>query len=206
MFKKLGEVEVSIWITLAALIVLAVVLMKQKKWSTRMLVTASICIALGFVLSCIRLYRMPQGGSITAFSMLPVMFFAYLFGPVPGLFAGAVYGLLQLVQGFYAAHPAALILDYILAYTALGLAGFFPKHFWMGISAAAIGRLVFHVLSGILFFADATPEGQTAFGYSFGYNATYILPEAALCILVIILPPVKKALARLRIQTVGLKR
>ena len=102
MFKKLGELTPASWIAIGALVALGAVLLvvsgKRDKWSPAMLAFAALSIALSFLLSNIRLYRMPQGGSVTPASMLPLMLFAYAFGVAPGLLAGLAYGLLQLVQ------------------------------------------------------------------------------------------------------------
>ena len=102
MFSKLAEISVSTWIALAALAALGAVLLVVGKgkgrWNASTLAFAALAIALSFLLSNIRLFRMPQGGSITPASMLPLMLFAYAFGVVPGLLAGLAYGVLQFLQ------------------------------------------------------------------------------------------------------------
>ncbi|MDP2892529.1 MAG: energy-coupled thiamine transporter ThiT [Bacillota bacterium] len=100
---------------------------KSQKFSIplRALVTCAMLVALGFALSWIKFFHMPQGGSITLFSMIPVMLAGYMFGIVPGLLSGLAYGLLQMLQDFYVVHPVQLILDYILAFTVLGLTALF---------------------------------------------------------------------------------
>ena len=127
-FAKLGEVSPTIWGILAALVVLALVVtlmgVKKTKWTAQVLANAALCVALSFVLSYIRLYKMPQGGSITLASMLPIFLFAYAYGTAPGMFVGLAYGFLQWMQdGFYMLTPVEGVLDYLLAYTLLGLCG-----------------------------------------------------------------------------------
>jgi thiamine transporter len=94
-----------------------------------------------------------------------------------------------------------MILDYPLAFGALGLAGFFAnkKHgLQIGYIVAVFGRYVFAVISGVVFFGAYAPEGTPAIVYSLTYNATYIVPEAIATLIVISLPPVAKALAQVK--------
>ena len=151
LLKKLAKLEgTELWmfigaiVAVAALIAVLAVLNKKhvnaaptvekkgKKLTTRMLVQGALCIALAFVLSYIKLFSMPMGGSITLFSMLPIFVFAWMYGPAAGLLAGFAYSLLQVVQGAYVVHPVQFVLDYFLSFTVLGLAGFFPKSLALG--------------------------------------------------------------------------
>ena len=97
--SKFGKTPLEAWITFAALLAMGVVLLvitrSSKKWNTRMLAFGALSIALSFVLSCIRLFRMPNGGSVTPASMLPIMLFSAAYGIGPGFMAGIVYGVLQ---------------------------------------------------------------------------------------------------------------
>ncbi len=206
MFKKFLEFTPSVWIALIALIMLGVVLLavrkQSKHMSTRMLAYAALCIALSFVLSYIRLYRMPQGGSITPASMLPLIAFAYLYGTGPGMLAGLAYGLLQMLQDPWIVHPVQAILDYPLAYAMMGLAGFahrlpVRKGLIVGVCLATVGRFVCAVLSGVVFFGSSTPVGQNALLYSMGYNLSYLGPDALVCALVCLIPGMGKAIERL---------
>ena len=101
--KKLVETPLTVWIAILVLAALGVILLvvtsPSRNWNAQMLSFAALSIALSFVLSCIRLYRMPQGGSVTPASMLPLMLFSAAFGVGPGLLAGLVYGILQYLQG-----------------------------------------------------------------------------------------------------------
>ena len=128
---KLDEISVTNWILLGVLIVLAVVLMlfarKKQQWNAKMLASAAICIALSFVLSYIRLFKLPQGGSVTPASLLPIIAFAYAYGAVPGLLVGFAYGLLQMIQDPYIVGVVQALLDYPLAFGCIALAGIARK-------------------------------------------------------------------------------
>ena len=198
MVEKFSEVTPQSWIVLGVLVVLGVILLAihgtARKWSARMIAFGGLCIALSYILSCIRLYRMPQGGSVTPGSMLPLMLFAAAFGVGPGLLAGAVYGLLQYLQGGWFLNIWQFLLDYVLAYAALGITGL-AKH-WKGkwglyaaMLIAAVCRAVSATLAGILFW-------ETAPWASLVYNGTYLIPETVICIVLAILvaPPVMKTM------------
>ncbi|MBO6307657.1 MAG: energy-coupled thiamine transporter ThiT, partial [Oribacterium sp.] len=106
------------WGTLVACIIAGIIIFfvsrSRKSWNTRMLANAALCIALSFILSCIRLYNLPQGGAITLASMLPLFLFSYVYGVAPGFLVGAGYGMLLFIQDAYFVHPVELILDYPL--------------------------------------------------------------------------------------------
>ena len=129
--EKFGETPLTAWIAFGTLILLGIVLRvvigSAKKWDPRMISYGALSIALSFVLSLIRLFRMPSGGSVTPGSMLPIMLFAASYGIGPGMLAGLVYGLLQYLQGGWFLNPWQFILDYPLAFAMLGLAGLY-KH------------------------------------------------------------------------------
>ena len=104
-FSEVSDISIQSWACMIGLIAAALLLSrvfsKKKRINTRTLTYGSICIALSFILSYIKFYHWPQGGSITAGSMLPLIIFAFIFGPVPGILAGMVYGMLQLIQDPY---------------------------------------------------------------------------------------------------------
>ena len=203
MFEKFAEISPLVWGILAALLLLSVIgilLTRSKKmWNTRMLVYGALCLALSFVLSYIRLFHMPQGGSVTPASMLPIMLYAYAFGPVPGLLVGAANGLLQLLQDMYVVHPLQLVLDYPLAYAMIGLAGCFrkQKNLWAGVLLGGFARWLCAVISGTVFFAEYAPEGQPALLYSMGYNGAYMGVDTAICLVISLVPPLKHQLDRI---------
>ena len=198
MFKKLAEVAPTTWIAIATLVALAVILIavsrKQQKWTAKMIASGALAIALSFVLSCIRLYRMPTGGSVTLGSMLPLMLFAVSYGVGPGLLAGLAYGLLQYLQGGWWLNVWQFILDYLLAFAALGLAGIAhnkgDKWMYIGIPAAALGRAVSAILAGLMWVAGSAPEdlviGSTQLSspllFSIVYIGAYLVPDTIICL------------------------
>ena len=98
-----------------------------------------------------------------------------------------------------------MLLDYPLAFGALGLAGFFNKKKWglqIGYIVGVIGRFVFATISGVVFFAAYAPEGMSPLAYSAGYQASYLVPEAIITLIIICIPPVSHALAEVRKRAV----
>jgi len=182
---KLAEASVWEWLAAAALLAFGIMMLmlsrKQVKWTTKMLAHAAMCLALSFVLSYVRLFRMSGGGSVTPGSMLPVMLFGASYGLVPGLLVGFAYSLLQILQGAEAAGLMGLLLDYILAFSALGLTGLakrLPKQWglYAAMIVALVGRLACSVLSGVIVW------GTPLWG-SITYNLGYMLPEMVICLL-----------------------
>lgn len=172
--------------------------------TTRRLAFCAMAIALGTVLSNIKLFKFPTGGSITLLSMLVVCLPGYFFGPGAGILTGIAYGVLQLLIDPYVLYPMQLVVDYLLAFGALGLSGLFSNArngLIKGYIAAVLGRFVFAVISGWVFFGEYAWEGWNPLPYSLAYNATYIFSEAAITIAILFLPPVRKALLRVKKMT-----
>ena len=191
------------------LIVLALVLSgRQLKGRnvTRQLVFSAMAMALATVLSELRLWKMPMGGSVTPCSMLCVCLIGFWFGPAAGLMTGMAHGFLQLILNPMIYSIPQMLIDYPLAFGALGLSGCFwnvKNGLLKGYILGIVGRFVFAVMSGFLFFADYAPENMNPFVYSVLYNGGYIFAEAALTIVIIMLPPVKKALASVKKLALG---
>lgn len=168
------------------------------KNTTRQLVYCAAAIALATVTSMIKLFSLPMGGAVTLLSMFFIALIGYWYGPVTGLITGIAYGLLQFIIEPYFLTLPQVIVDYPLAFGALGLSGFFYKSkngLAIGYIVGVIGRFFFTFLSGMLFFgAYAADYGMSAFVYSFTYNGSYLFAEALITLLLIQLPPVKKAL------------
>jgi thiamine transporter len=146
---------------------------------TRILVEGAVAAALSLALSYLKLFTMPQGGSITL-EMAPLLTFALLRGPRAGIAAGAVSGLLQALFGGYVVHPAQALLDYPLAFGALGLAGLLPGRPLAGCLLGGSLRLLCHVLSGVIFFASFAPKGTNVWIYSLAYNGSFLVPSLIL--------------------------
>ena len=168
--------------------------MKNKtKFDSRCIALAGITVALSFALSYIKMFSMPQGGSVTLASLLPVMLFAYVYGPKKGIFVGFIYGALQAMQDPYLIHPAQFLLDYPVAFAAVGLAGVFKKitrldklpqvKFGLGAILAGAFRFISHVFSGVFAFGVDAPTGQNVWAYSTAYNS-YVFIDIAIVIAV----------------------
>jgi len=153
--------------------------MENKK--VRILVEASLAAALALALSYLRIWQMPQGGSVTL-ENVPILIFALRWGLKAGTGAGAVAGLLQLILGGYVVHPLQALLDYPLAFGVLGLAAAVPRPIWFGLTLGTFLRFACHVLSGVIFFASFAPEGTNVWFYSVAYNGSYMIPNLILSI------------------------
>ena len=208
MFADLLELKwytVAVILSLIALCIILYLAARKTRWDSRRIANAAMCIAIAFILSCIKLYRMPQGGSITPASMLPIIAFAVACGPLQGAIAGCAYGLISLIQDPYVIHPVQMLVDYPLASGALALGGlvcFLPlkKEFKLPLAVllGGIGRYAMAVLSGTVFFAEYAPAGQSALIYSLGYNVAYLGPDIAICMLIAFLPGISRIVDLIR--------
>ena len=186
-------------ILMVAALVIPIVLSRKnsKKMSAKQLTFCAVAMALALVTSFIKVASLPMGGSITLFSMFFMCFIGYLYGPKIGIMTGVAYGILQLIIEPYIYAPLQVLLDYPLAFGALGLSRFFSKKKFgltTGVIVGILGRYICHVISGYVFFASYAPEGMNPMIYTLGYNATYIVPELIATVIVVSLPPVMKAL------------
>ncbi len=193
-FKDFGEFPAWAWIVVAVLLVGGVIAYRSLKgghktvWNTKMMAMGAVCIALSSVLSMIKIWKMPQGGSITAASMLPLMLFSYVYGMGPGCLVGALYGVLQFIIEPYFLSVPQMLLDYPIAFGMMGLAGLFSKMddenlgLTVGVVLASVGRFVAAVLSGVIFFAEYAGD-QNPWVYSIVYNGSYMLPECIICVI-----------------------
>lgn len=167
---------------------------KKEKTKLYALTECAIMVALSFVLSLVKVWEMPFGGSITLLSMLPICVAALRHGPVFGLSAAFVYSLTQaFVSGAagWGLTPTVLVvcylLDYILAFTVLGLVGFARKKGNLAktfcVVAVCFLRFLCHYLSGVTIWATSIPDGfieqfgANPYLYSLLYNGGYMLPE-----------------------------
>lgn len=166
-----------------------------RKGHTALIVEAALSVALAAVLGQLKLWEMPQGGSVSL-GMLPLLIFALRRGVGWGVAAGLVYGLVDLLFNPIVVHPAQLVLDYPAAWALLGLAGMVSSAYrnaagsgragrslviaTAGIAVGAAGRYVSHLVSGAIFFGAYAPSGQNVWLYSAIYN-TYVPVAAAAC-------------------------
>ena len=169
----------------------------MKRNQVRIMTEIGMAVALAVIFNFIPLWRMPQGGSVSL-EILPILIIALRWGVRPGMMAGVVYGLVQLAFGPFIIHPAQLVLDYPLAYMLVGLAGIFSNKInlktkvstygclLLAVLTGGLGRFISHFLSGVIFFAQYAPEGQSPWVYSAIYNISYLLPSLLLSYIIII--------------------
>ncbi|MDO4312500.1 MAG: energy-coupled thiamine transporter ThiT [Eubacteriales bacterium] len=177
---------------------------KKKKTSTRQLVYCAVAIALAFVTSYMKVLTLPWGGSVTLCSMLFIVLVANWYGVQTGILVGLSYGLLQFIQEPFVLSFFQVCCDYVLAFAALGIAGFFAKSkhgLLKGYIAAVFARGVFHSLGGYLYWMDYMPESfpqSLKSIYPIAYNYSYLLAEAVITIIIISVPAVAKGLRRVK--------
>jgi thiamine transporter len=177
----------------------------MKLKSTRILVECAMMIAMATALSFIKLFNLPQGGSVTCASMMPLILVSYRHGIKWGVMTGFVYSLLQMLIQFYAppantalAFFGVVLLDYVVAYTVLGTAVIFGKPLKSRAASVVLGsvtvsfiRFLCSFFSGIFIWGSYAPEGTPVWIYSLTYNGSYMLPEMIITAVVsVILIPV----------------
>ena len=155
--------------------------MSSSYTKTRIMVECALMIALGTILANIKIYELPNGGSITLFSMVPFILVSFRHGVKWGLFTGFVNSLLQMLLGFYAPPAPGLLplvgmilLDYVLAFSFLGLA------------CVCVLRFLCSFLSGVLIWGNLS-DGLPAWIYSLTYNGSYMLPEGIMTTIAVVL-------------------
>ena len=173
----------------------------------RALTEGAIMVSLAFVLSFVKLYELPNGGSLTP-AMFPILLYALRFGLGRGLLAGFVFGALQLIfDGAYAWGWQSMILDYLLAFAPLGLAGLFRGKAWGIFPGTVIGclaRFAVHYVSGVTIYRIIEPTAVPGLGtydnaslYSLVYNGSYMIPNMLLAMLLaaVLYVPMKRYFA-----------
>lgn len=156
---------------------------KRKMSDTRSIVYGAISIALSFALSYAKLFKLPQGGSVTFASLLPLMVYCCMFGTRRGLVVCTIYGVLQALQDPFIIHPMQFLLDYPLAFGLIGVSGIFMEKgvfkekkivaFLLGGIIAVVLRYACHVCSGVFALADYADLDKygSAIVYSMAYNS-----------------------------------
>ena len=165
----------------------------MKRTKTRALVEGAILVAAAQVLSYLKLWRMPWGGSITL-AMIPIVLYAVRWGLGNGLLAGFILGVLQFtLDGGFALGWQSIIGDYLLAYTVLGLAGLMRGKrggVFTGTLIGGFARFLVSYIVGATIWAEYMPDeffGMTMHSpwfYSMLYNLAYMLPNIAVCLIV----------------------
>ena len=207
-FMSSAGISVTIVVCCAVLILMGGYFYKKRQFNARVLTCSALCIALSVLLSNVKMFQMPQGGTVTAFSMLFIVLVGYWFGPAAGILAGIAGGLLQLAIDPFVIHPWQLLLDYPLGFGALGIAGFFRNTMknntpgspsirfdglCIGYTAGALARWFMSFLSGFIFFAEYAGDMNPAI-YSAVYNMSYILPEIILTLVILFVPAFRRTI------------
>lgn len=176
----------------------------KKKMSAKQLVFCGMAIALAFLTSYLKIFQLPWGGSVTLCSMLFIVLVGNWYGVKTGVLVGLAYGLLQFLQEPYVLSFFQVCCDYILAFAALGVAGFFAKSshgLVKGYIAGVLARGAFHALGGYLYWMsympDTFPQSLKSI-YPIVYNYSYLLAEGILTVILLSVPAVAKGLQRIR--------
>ena len=161
--------------------------MSKGNFDTKVLAEMAIAIALATVLSYIKIFSMPYGGSVTLGSMVPILLIAFRRDVKVGVVTGVIYGFVQMFLDGWFYSPVGMFLDYPLAFGVLGLAGLFKKQPIIGVALGMIGRFISHFISGVVFFGMYAPEGMSPVAYSAAYNGGYMVPELVISAILIYL-------------------
>jgi thiamine transporter len=157
----------------------------------KLLAEVAVMVALAGALYLVKIFTLPQGGSVTLASMVPIFVLALRRGPKIGIVAGIIFGLVALVEDTSSGievivYPTQVILDYPLAFGLLGLAGFFRKIPLLGVATGVAARFCSHFVSGVLFFASYAPTGMSPYEYSAIYNGSFLLAEMAITAIIMV--------------------
>ena len=190
------------------------------KTKTQKLTLTAVLTALAIVLSFVKLWEMPLGGSITLGSMLPVMLVSIVLGVKWGLASGAVFATFQLVQALASANvfpycetgltlTVCVLFDYVVPFALIGLAGAFRgvsigrlqnAGAYLGIFLVCLIRFLSHFITGVAIWGQWAPDGMGKYLYSLLYNGGYMLPELGISLLLAVLiletPATKRLLSR----------
>ena len=199
---ELAAQPTSLFTLLAVLILIFGYLqMRRIRFTTSMLINVALMLALTIVLHQLRLFHMPQGGSVTLGAMVPLLFLTYRYGAGIGCLAGFVYGMINLMQDAFIVHPLQVLFDYPLPYMALAIAAAVPGRIYLGAALAFTARFLCHYISGVVFFGSYAPPDTSPYLYSLVFNATYLVPEAVICLLLLRILPVPRLLAAMDQRT-----
>lgn len=166
----------------------------MKRLNLLRIVEGGIFIALSMILDYIKIWKMPQGGSVTALAMLPLILYSQKWGIKNGLLASTTFGVLKfLLSGGFSLHPLSIVFDYLVGFGVLGFAGAFrgnKEKATLGTALAIFLRFVSVFISGAFVWYIYAPEGMNPYLYSFIYNVTYMGPELLLtCIVLYVIYP-----------------
>lgn len=173
------------------ILILAYINTKKIKLDTRLITRIGIALALATILKIFKLYHLPQGGSITLGSMMPILLMSFVHSPAIGYLTGFLYGIINLIIGPYILHPVQVLFDYPLPFMAMGLAGYFHNYI-LGAAVAIFGRFICHFISGAVFFGSYAPPDVSPYIYSLAVNGVFMGIEGLICLLLVAIFPWKQ--------------
>ena len=211
------------WCSVAATIILLVIIgfvglarkaAGVRKYDTKRIAFAGVCVASSFVLALIKFKPIEYGGSITLASFVPILIYAYVYGAADGFIVGLVHGLLNFIEDPYILTPATFLFDYLLAFASVGVMGFFGKMrrkekgclpIILGCVAVFSLRFLSHLFSGMIFFVQDSVwvnfpawAMNNAFAYSFIYQCVYIPADFLIALSVLITLATTGVLSKLK--------
>ena len=191
---EMTKSPVAIFALLGVLILIyALLKVKKIKFTTHMITLIGLSIALATVLQFVTILKLPQGGSVTAGSMVPILLISIFYGPEVGFLTGFLFGIINFIVNPFALHPVQVLFDYPLPFMAIGIVGYFRslniKGILLGVVLAMFARFTCHFISGVVFFGSYAPKGTPVYLYSLLYNGSYMGIETIIsCIIIAILP------------------
>lgn len=198
------------------LIIFAIIKVRKIKFTTKLTAQIGISLAICVVLNMLKVYELPQGGSVTMGEMVPILLLSLVYGPEVGMLTGFLYGIISLILGPYVVHPLQLLFDYPLAFMCLGLTGYFKnsklnnldkknRNFIdflaypvLPIFVGIFGRFICHLISGVIFFASEAPKGESPFLYSAIYNGSFLFVDFIICAVIFAIIPLKRMSAAIK--------
>lgn len=169
---------------------------RKVEFNVRLMIIISIFASISYVLNMIKFVRMPQGGSITLFSMLPIMLISFIYGKGAGGTLGILVGILKMLDGIVFLNPIQFISDYIFANMSLGFACIFGMknkvRMFLGCISSGFLSVMFNIISGVLFFGEFVPIGENLWIYSITYNFLSVGIEVMLTSILILFIPIKR--------------
>ncbi|MBU3214457.1 energy-coupled thiamine transporter ThiT [Clostridium estertheticum] len=198
--ERIAEITKSptaLFALLGVLILIYVVFKVRKiKFTTQMITLVGVSIALATSLQFITIMKLPQGGSVTAGSMVPIVLIALFYGPEVGFLTGFLFGIINFILSPFAVHPVQVLFDYPLPFMAIGIVGYFRSFkitgILIGVICAMLARFACHFISGVVFFATSAPKGTSVYLYSLLYNGSYMGLEAIITCIIIAILPIKR--------------
>lgn len=179
-------------LVIVLLMIIFILVVKKVKLTPLLMAQISISVAICAVLNAFPMFRMPQGGSVTLASTLPIIIMAYAYGPEVGMLTGFLFGVVNLFLGPYIIHPLQTLLDYPLPFMLVGASGYFRNRYLGSIIGQAL-RLFMHILSGVIFFSSYAPVGQQEglglWIYSTGYNGSFVAVELLILLVILAVIP-----------------